>query len=86
MPSWWLVEVISAVHDVGAKALGEDINCHLQLAVPHKGAERVELYKIVDVDEVVGVETDRAERTGVINVIDASATSGQHQLALISAT
>ena len=64
MPSWWLVEVISAVHDVGAKALGEDINCHLQLAVPHKGAERVELYKIVDVDEVVGDETDQAERRG----------------------
>ena len=64
MPSWWLVEVISAVHDVGAKALGEDINCHLQLAVPHKGAERVELYKIVDVDEVVGDETDQRNGPG----------------------
>ena len=72
--SWWLVEVIGAVHDVGAKALGEAINCHLQLALPSKGAEKVELHKIVDVDEVVGDETDQAERTGVINVIEKSDT------------
>ena len=28
--SCWLVEVIGAIHDVGAKALGEAINCHLE--------------------------------------------------------
>ena len=68
--SRWLVEVIGAVHDVGAKALGEAIDCHLQLALPSKRAEKVELHKIVDVDEVVGDQTDQAERTGVINVIE----------------
>ena len=70
--SWSLVEVVGAVNDVGAKALGEAINCHLQLALPRKGAEKVELCEIVDVDEVVGNETDQAERTGVINVIEKS--------------
>jgi hypothetical protein len=57
--SWWLVEVIGAA-----------INCHLQLALLSKGAEKVQLHKIVDVDEVVGDETDQKERTGVINVIE----------------
>ena len=41
--SCWLVEIIGAVHDVGAKALGEAINRHLQLALPSKGTEKVEL-------------------------------------------
>jgi hypothetical protein len=68
--SWWLVEIIGAIHDVGAKALGEAINCHLQLAFPSKGAEKVELDTMVDVDEVVGDETDQAKRTGVMNVIE----------------
>ena len=60
------------MNDVGAKALGEAVDCHLQLALPSKGAEKVELCEIVDVDEVVGNETDQAERTGVINVIEQS--------------
>ena len=65
-----LIEIISAVHDVGPKALGEDIDCNLQLALPSKGAEKVELCEFVDVDEVVSDETDQAERTAVINVIE----------------
>jgi hypothetical protein len=64
MHSWWLVEVVGAVHDVGAKALDEAINRDFQLALPSKGAQKVELQKVVDVDEVVGDETDQAERTG----------------------
>ena len=67
-----LVEVVGAVNDVGAKALGEAVDCHLQLALPSKGTEKVELHKIVDVDEVVGDETDQAERTWVVNVIKKS--------------
>ena len=29
----WIVEIVGAVHDVGTKALGEFIDCHLQLAL-----------------------------------------------------
>lgn len=47
--SWRLVEIIGAVHDVGAKAIGETINCNLQLALPSKSAEKVELHHIVNV-------------------------------------
>ena len=60
------------MNDVGAKALGEAVDCHLQLASPSEGAEKVELREIVDVDEIVGNETDQAERPGVINVIEQS--------------
>ena len=42
--------------------------------MPSKRAEKVELHEIVDVDEVVGDETDQAERTGVINVIEKGDT------------
>jgi hypothetical protein len=42
--------------------------------LPSKGAEKVELHEIVDVDEVVGDETDQAERTGVINEIEKGDT------------
>jgi hypothetical protein len=41
-----------------------------------RGAEKVELRDIVDVDEVVGDETDQAERTWVINVIEESNPDG----------
>ncbi len=62
------------MHDVGAKAIGETINCHLQLALPSKSAEKVELRHIVNVHQVVSDQTDQAKRTGVINVIEKSDT------------
>jgi hypothetical protein len=68
--SWCRVEIIGAVHDGGAKALGQAIDCYLQLAVPSRGAEKVKLCDIVDVDEVEGDDTDQAERTGMINVME----------------
>jgi hypothetical protein len=35
----WVVEIVGAAHDVGTKALGEFIDCHLQLAFPSRSAE-----------------------------------------------
>ena len=67
--SCWLVEVIGAIHDVGAKALGEAINRHLQLALPSKGTEKVELHHIVNVHQVVCDQTDQAKRTMMMNVV-----------------
>ncbi len=64
----WLLEIIGAVHDVGAKAIGETINCHLQLALPSKSAEKAELNHIVNVHQVVRDQTDQAKRTRMINV------------------
>ena len=52
------------MNDVGAKAVGKAVDCHLQLALPSKGAEKVELCEIVDVDEVVGSETDQRNGPG----------------------
>ena len=72
--SCWLVEVIGAIHDVGAKALGEAINCHLQLALPSKGTEKVELHHIVNVHQVVRDQTDQAERTMMMNVLTPPVT------------
>jgi hypothetical protein len=40
-------EVVRAVHDVGAKALGKFIDCYLQPVVPSEGAEKVKLHHIV---------------------------------------
>ena len=34
----WIVEIVGALH-VGTKALGEFIDCHLQLALPSRSAE-----------------------------------------------
>ena len=42
----WVVEIVGAAHDVGTKALGEFIDCHLQLALPSRGAEYVELHGV----------------------------------------
>jgi hypothetical protein len=67
--SRWLGEIIGAVHDVRTKAFGEAIDCHLQPALPSKGAEKIKLHQIVNADEVVGDETDQTERTGMINVV-----------------
>ncbi len=47
---WWLGEIVGAVHHVGTKALGEFIDCPLQLALPNTGAEQIELNQIVDAD------------------------------------
>ncbi len=66
--SWRLVEIIGAVHDVCAKAISEAVNCYLQLALPSKGAEKVELHHIVNVHQVVRDQTDQAKRTRMINV------------------
>jgi hypothetical protein len=62
--------MIGAVHDVGAKAFLEAINCQLQLALPSKDAEKVKLHEVRSADEVICDQTDQAERTGVLNVIE----------------
>jgi hypothetical protein len=78
--SCWLVEVIGAIHDVGAKALGEAINCHLQLALPSKGTEKVELHHVVNVHQVVRDQTDQAKRTMMRNVVKEIDTDGIESL------
>ena len=52
------------MHDVGTKALGKAIDCHLQLTSSSRSAEKVELHQIVDVHQVVCNQTDQGERTG----------------------
>jgi hypothetical protein len=57
------------VHDVDAEAFSKVIYCELQLALLGEGSEEVKLYKIVNVDEVVGDKTNEAERTGMIDLV-----------------
>lgn len=44
-----LGKLISAVHNVGTKAVGGFINCHLQTPLPSEGAERSELQPLLRV-------------------------------------
>ena len=65
-----MAQDIGAAHDVCAKALNKVIDCHLQLALPSKTAEQVELRDVRSTDKVVCEQTDQAERAGVPNVIE----------------
>jgi hypothetical protein len=58
------------MHDVSTKALGEFIDCHLQAALPSRSAEKIELDPIIDADQVVGDHTNKAEGTGMVNLVE----------------
>ena len=58
------------MHDVGTKSLGEFIDCRLQPALPSKGAEKIELNPIIDADQVVGDQTNQAEGTWMLNLVE----------------
>ena len=58
------------MHDVGTKALAEFVDCHLQSALPSKGAEKIELNPIIDADKVVGDHANQAEGTRVVKLVE----------------
>jgi hypothetical protein len=67
---WWLSEIVGAINHVGAKALSEFIDCHLQVALPSMRTEKFELNAIIDTDQVVGDHADQAEGTGMVELVE----------------
>jgi len=63
------------MHDVGTKSLGEFVDCHLQPALPSKGAEKIELSPTIDADQVVSKHANQAEGTGMVELIEEIAAN-----------